>query len=141
MPVMRLMRHAHTEVPGSLAYSLDSSSSHPSPMSIHYFPLRWMDDDLVDVMTPKLIHPRPNTYTFTKALAEHVILEAAENLPCCIVRPSIVGAIWRGPIKVRQSDALGYRPLGTGDFGCLFPPCFFVVAHSFQGSSAIVSSL
>jgi fatty acyl-CoA reductase len=61
--------------------------------------MEWMDDDLVDVMTPKLIHPRPNTYTFTKALAEHVILEAAENLPCCIVRPSIVGAIWREPIK------------------------------------------
>ncbi|KAK2178517.1 hypothetical protein NP493_540g00009 [Ridgeia piscesae] len=61
--------------------------------------MEWMDDDLVDAMTPKLIHPRPNTYTFTKALAEHVILEAAENLPCCIVRPSIVGAICREPIK------------------------------------------
>jgi len=100
-----------------------------------------MDDDLVDAMTPKLIHPRPNTYTFTKALAEHVILEAAENLPCCIVRPSIVGAICREPIKVRKSDALGYWPLGTGDTGRLFPPFSFVGANSFQGSSGLVSSL
>lgn len=40
-------------------------------------------------LTPRLIGKRPNTYTFTKALAEHMLLKEAGNLPVAIVRPSI----------------------------------------------------
>lgn len=40
-------------------------------------------------MTPSLIGNRPNTYTFTKALAEAMLLKEAGNLPLAIVRPSI----------------------------------------------------
>lgn len=32
---------------------------------------------------------RPNTYTFTKALAEDMLLKECGNLPVTIVRPSI----------------------------------------------------
>ena len=32
--------------------------------------LKWMDNDMANIITPMLIKPRPNTYTFTKALAE-----------------------------------------------------------------------
>lgn len=59
--------------------------------------LSWMDDDLVSVLTPKLIGERPNTYTFTKALAEHVVQREAGDLNVAIVRPSIVGASWKEP--------------------------------------------
>ncbi|XP_018022650.2 putative fatty acyl-CoA reductase CG5065 [Hyalella azteca] len=57
-----------------------------------------MDDDLFNHLTPKLIGKRPNTYTFTKALAEHVLVTEARDLPVAIVRPSIVSAAWREPI-------------------------------------------
>lgn len=40
-------------------------------------------------LTPSLIGNRPNTYTFTKALAESMLLKEAGNLPVAIVRPSI----------------------------------------------------
>lgn len=40
-------------------------------------------------LTPTLIGKRPNTYTFTKALTEQMLLEEAKNLPVAIVRPSI----------------------------------------------------
>ncbi len=40
-------------------------------------------------LTPSLIGNRPNTYTFTKALAETMLLKEAGNLPLAIVRPSI----------------------------------------------------
>lgn len=40
-------------------------------------------------LTPSLIGKRPNTYTFTKALTEHMLLKEASNLPVAIVRPSI----------------------------------------------------
>jgi Male sterility protein. len=37
----------------------------------------------------RLIGSRPNTYTFTKALAESMLLKESGNLPVAIVRPSI----------------------------------------------------
>ncbi|KAL1501434.1 hypothetical protein ABEB36_006753 [Hypothenemus hampei] len=39
----------------------------------------------------------PNTYTFTKALAEQLVLENFEHLPIAIVRPSIITAAWKEP--------------------------------------------
>ena len=37
----------------------------------------------------RIIRSRPNTYTFTKALAEHIVLKEGVGLPVAIVRPSI----------------------------------------------------
>ncbi|KAJ0182964.1 hypothetical protein K1T71_000940 [Dendrolimus kikuchii] len=42
------------------------------------------------VLTPMYVGEMPNTYTFTKQLAEHVIYENRGKLPLVIVRPSIV---------------------------------------------------
>lgn len=39
-------------------------------------------------LTPSLLGKHPNTYTFTKALTEQMLLEEAEFLPVTIVRPS-----------------------------------------------------
>lgn len=49
----------------------------------------WLDDDLLEALTPKLVSPRPNTYTYTKALAEHLLVNDGARLPISIVRPSI----------------------------------------------------
>jgi len=51
--------------------------------------VEWMDSELIEAVTPKLIGKRPNTYTFTKALAEHMLMKEGNNLPIAIVRPSI----------------------------------------------------
>ncbi|XP_041447191.1 uncharacterized protein LOC399063 isoform X1 [Xenopus laevis] len=59
--------------------------------------LAWMDDSLVNNITPKLIGDRPNTYTYTKALAEYVVQQEGSKLNIAIVRPSIVGASWKEP--------------------------------------------
>jgi len=41
----------------------------------------------------------PNTYTFAKAIAEHLVIRACESdgLDARIVRPSIVGPAWAFP--------------------------------------------
>ncbi|KAG5899575.1 hypothetical protein JTB14_022905 [Gonioctena quinquepunctata] len=57
-----------------------------------------LNEDLVDSLTSKLIGNRPNTYTFTKALAEYWLKENCENLPLAIVRPSIVLSSINGPL-------------------------------------------
>ena len=49
----------------------------------------WMDEKSMESITPKLLGPHPNTYTYTKRLAEILIRNEYLNLPVCIVRPSI----------------------------------------------------
>ncbi|KAF9810377.1 hypothetical protein SFRURICE_008633 [Spodoptera frugiperda] len=58
-----------------------------------------LPDDLVDRITPDLVGDRPNTYTFTKALAEDMLIKESGNLPVSIVRPSIVLSSLREPVK------------------------------------------
>lgn len=62
-----------------------------------------MDDKLVSLMTPKLLGERPNTYTYTKALAEYLVQQECGKLNVAIVRPSIVGASWKEPFPVNVS--------------------------------------
>lgn len=59
-----------------------------------------MSDDMLDSFTKPLIGKYPNTYTFTKALAESMLEEHAKDLPLLIVRPSIVCASIEDPMPV-----------------------------------------
>ncbi|XP_052119591.1 fatty acyl-CoA reductase 1-like isoform X2 [Frankliniella occidentalis] len=52
----------------------------------------------MDCLGPKLRDFQPNSYTFTKALAEVLINEVADELPVVIVRPSIVMPTFKDPI-------------------------------------------
>ncbi|KAL0122058.1 hypothetical protein PUN28_007086 [Cardiocondyla obscurior] len=58
----------------------------------------WMDDKMFEELTPNLIASRPNTYTFTKALAERMLQRERGSLPVAIVRPSIVLSSHREPV-------------------------------------------
>lgn len=65
-----------------------------------------MDDGIVRDITPRLIGDRPNTYTYTKALAEFVVQQEQDKLNIAIIRPSIVGASWQEPFPVSVPVAL-----------------------------------
>ena len=49
-----------------------------------------MDTDIVQAQEKKLIGQFPNTYTFTKNLAEKFIYQNIGNVKCVIWRPSII---------------------------------------------------
>lgn len=49
----------------------------------------WMDQKTLENITPNLISPHPNTYTYSKRLAEMLIRDEYPNLPVVIARPSI----------------------------------------------------
>ncbi|KAJ8938148.1 hypothetical protein NQ318_007008 [Aromia moschata] len=51
---------------------------------------KWLDKNTLDIVTPSLIAPHPNTYTYSKRLAESLVAEEVENIPVSIIRPSIV---------------------------------------------------
>jgi len=61
-----------------------------------------MDEGVVGKITTKLIGEKPNTYTYTKQLAEVLLVTEGAELPLAIVRPSIVTASWMEPMPVRH---------------------------------------
>jgi len=73
-----------------------------------------LDDEHFNLLTKKLLGNRPNTYTFTKALAENVLEKEARNLPVAIVRPSIVSAAWREPVPGWVDNLNGPTGLWVG---------------------------
>lgn len=44
---------------------------------------------LISSSNCRLLDPHPNTYTYTKRLAETLVAREYPNLPCVIARPSI----------------------------------------------------
>lgn len=66
---------------------------------------RWMDESIIRDITPRLIGDWPNTYTYTKALAECVVQQESGKLHIGIIRPSIVGASWQEPFPVSVASA------------------------------------
>ncbi|XP_052835613.1 fatty acyl-CoA reductase wat [Drosophila gunungcola] len=74
--------------------------------------------ELMDNMAPALLGRYPNTYTYTKALAEQLLQQEAGDLPICIFRPGVIIASYKepmsgwidnlyGPIAVLYGAAIG----------------------------------
>lgn len=60
---------------------------------------KWRWNRLIQTfLASRLVGKRPNTYTYTKALAEHLLLEECGGIPLAIVRPTIVTAAMNEPI-------------------------------------------
>lgn len=49
----------------------------------------YLGPELTNNLAKELLRNFPNTYTFTKTLAEELILSEASTLPICIFRPAI----------------------------------------------------
>ncbi|XP_075988675.1 putative fatty acyl-CoA reductase CG5065 [Anticarsia gemmatalis] len=56
------------------------------------------DEHTLRVLTPKYLGELPNTYTFSKQLAEHMVFEHKGKLPVVIIRPSIVISSVQEPV-------------------------------------------
>ncbi|XP_053622047.1 putative fatty acyl-CoA reductase CG5065 [Plodia interpunctella] len=57
-----------------------------------------LDEHTIKVLTPKYLGELPNTYTFTKQLAEHAVRELRARVPLVMVRPSIVVSSVKEPM-------------------------------------------
>lgn len=56
-----------------------------------------LKDEALKVLESTFLKDHPNTYTFTKHLAEHEVNQCAKLFPCGIVRPSMITAAWKEP--------------------------------------------
>ncbi|GAB1865769.1 Fatty acyl-CoA reductase [Camponotus japonicus] len=48
-----------------------------------------LDEHIINIFTTKCLNNFPNTYIYSKNLAEAIIAEYSSSLPCAIIRPSI----------------------------------------------------
>ncbi|CAL1689787.1 unnamed protein product [Lasius platythorax] len=71
-----------------------------------------MDEYILNIFTTKCLDTIPNTYIFSKNLAESIIQEYSSSLPCAIVRPSVVTFSLKDPIP-------GYIDSFNGPIGLL----------------------
>ena len=55
-----------------------------------------LDDASLIAETPNILKDHPNSYTFTKHLAEHEVKNG--RIPAAIVRPSMITAAWKEPV-------------------------------------------
>lgn len=54
---------------------------------------------VLDKITPYLLGDWPNTYSYTKAIAESTVKQYGQGLPVCIFRPSMVISTYQEPIR------------------------------------------
>ena len=55
------------------------------------------DQKSIDLLEEEILKIYPNTYTFSKNLAEQIISNNSDSLPVAIVRPSVIGASIKEP--------------------------------------------
>ncbi|KAH8388653.1 hypothetical protein KR093_011728, partial [Drosophila rubida] len=66
-----------------------------------------LSNELITKLTPTLLGKYPNTYTFTKALAEQIVQKEAEDLPACIFRPGMILTAYKEPTPGWVDNLLG----------------------------------
>nr|AID66649.1 fatty acyl reductase [Agrotis segetum] len=57
-----------------------------------------MDEQTINNITPGLLGNFPNTYAYTKAVAENIVLEYSKGLPVALFRPAIVIGTAKEPV-------------------------------------------
>jgi fatty acyl-CoA reductase len=73
---------------------------------------RTLPDDALQAITDKILEGRPNTYTYTKALAEQAVAKNEGKYPIAIVRPSIVISAAKEPVEGWVDNVNGIAGLG-----------------------------
>ncbi|KAF5287019.1 hypothetical protein FQA39_LY16133 [Lamprigera yunnana] len=74
--------------------------AYPPPADPHIIIklVEWMDEKLIDSITEHILDGCPNSYAFTKALGESLVIDEMDNLPVIVLRPSVVIPVWKDPL-------------------------------------------
>lgn len=51
--------------------------------------ITWLDEDILNEMTPFFLKNSPNTYAYSKCLSEQLVCSFSTKVPLVIARPSI----------------------------------------------------
>ncbi|XP_015180790.1 PREDICTED: fatty acyl-CoA reductase 1-like isoform X2 [Polistes dominula] len=73
-----------------------------------------LDEKMLDDITPQLLGKWPNTYVYTKSVAENVVKKMVDTMPIGIFRPAIVISTYREPIRGWVDNMYGPVGITTG---------------------------
>ncbi|XP_069683851.1 putative fatty acyl-CoA reductase CG5065 [Periplaneta americana] len=81
-------------------YEVLEEKMYPPPHNPHDVmrAMEWLDDKSIELLTPRLLGPHPNCYTYSKRLAEALVYEYRDRIPVCVARPSIVIPALKEPL-------------------------------------------
>ncbi|XP_045465613.1 fatty acyl-CoA reductase wat-like [Harmonia axyridis] len=66
-----------------------------------------ISEKTLNSMTEKILGKWPNTYAFTKAVAENIVSENGKGMPVAIFRPSIIVSTYKEPIPAWINNIYG----------------------------------
>ncbi|KAJ8706211.1 hypothetical protein PYW08_010837 [Mythimna loreyi] len=94
-PNLKLFSHISTAFAHATVSRIDGDVKeqfYPCPVAPDVFidMIATIDEERLTGITSALIKDWPNTYTFTKAIAEELVRTSAGDLPVCIVKPPVV---------------------------------------------------
>ncbi|KAL3271475.1 hypothetical protein HHI36_021960 [Cryptolaemus montrouzieri] len=105
LKIARQMKHLKGFLHVSTAYSnchvktIDESFYKPGISANHLLEIvEMLDEEILENVTPGLLGKWPNSYVFTKCVAEDLIKHESRNLPVAVLRPSIVIASVSEPV-------------------------------------------
>lgn len=81
------------------------------------YPMEVPEDPMAFKVTKEMLDNRPNTYTYTKAMAENIVGKYADKMNVVIVRPSIVMSSLKEPYQGWVDTING--PVGLSVLGAL----------------------
>ncbi|XP_045457844.1 fatty acyl-CoA reductase wat-like, partial [Melitaea cinxia] len=73
-----------------------------------------LTDEQINNMLPVILSNRPNTYTFSKALAEEELRRNSGSVPLAIFRPAIVSSTAKEPLKCWLDNMYGPTGVAVG---------------------------
>nr|XP_008194927.2 PREDICTED: fatty acyl-CoA reductase 1 isoform X1 [Tribolium castaneum] len=90
--------HVSTAYSNSDKYTVDETVYEPphDPNAV-INSIKVLPNEGIEILSKKILGKHPNTYTLTKAMAEHLVLESSSQIPAAVVRPSIITAAWKEP--------------------------------------------
>ncbi|XP_066990926.2 fatty acyl-CoA reductase 1 [Anabrus simplex] len=99
MKNLQVLTHISTAYSNSQIFDIEEKI-YPAPGDWQKFikAAETLDPFLLDIITKRMLGKIPNTYVFTKSLAEHVINDHRHLLPVVIHRPSVVFCVGKEPI-------------------------------------------
>ncbi|XP_015125301.1 fatty acyl-CoA reductase wat isoform X1 [Diachasma alloeum] len=91
MKKLKAMIHVSTAYSNCHLDTIEESfCSHPMQYEDLKTVVNTLSDDAVNDVLPRILQNWPNTYTYTKALAEQVVRQKSKDLPVGIFRPGII---------------------------------------------------
>ncbi|XP_051170329.1 fatty acyl-CoA reductase wat-like [Leptopilina boulardi] len=89
---------------------------YPSPMEVDKLLslVDLLDDQQLEHLTPLFLGKWPNSYAFSKAMAEEAAKRYSTGIPICVVRPSIVVSTWKEPIAGWTNNLYGATGVVVG---------------------------